>query len=553
MKRLTHSALSTLCIAFFLNPSLGLLGQTGGTQPLRVFIFAGQSNMVGSDSQVSAISEFPPFVGVETPRPDVRFAYCLGRENKTRSDGWEALAPVNGLVGPELTFAREVTQVLQAPIAVIKCAAGGTHLGGDWNPRNPSRFKMYPLTLDLIRARLAELEAEGIDYRLEGFIWHQGENDMFEEGYLQDYGTNLKQFIAAWRKDLNTPKLPFYIGELCTKTIWGMDLRLRMNAIRQGQEAVTETDPLATYVPTSHIGVEIGEPVGLHYHYGTLGQLEHGVNYAQAYLKAHGVVPAPSRALQPWPHVSSSRVRLFILAGHRNMQGEHAFVQQVDASQRDLLQPKQDVPYRYSIGGGYNVSKGWEAMRPAGFYQTFGPELSFAQHLASHLKSPIAIAKYTHGGSQLNDWTPEGTPATKRHLYPDFIRFIQESITDLIRRGHSVELVGVFYHLGENEMSMPPYRRQVSSWLQSLIRQTRIDLNLPDLHWYVSQQRPTDHQSVNSIDVTAALRRQAETDPHLTRIDAFHLNQPGKKLVFNTQGVIALGYLLAESYLQARP
>jgi hypothetical protein len=64
-----------------------------------------------------------------------------------------------------------------------------------------------------------------------------------------------------------------------------MDLRPRMYAISEGQRAVTKTDPFAEYIPTAHIGVEIGNPVGLHYHYGTLGQLEHGVNYADAYLK----------------------------------------------------------------------------------------------------------------------------------------------------------------------------------------------------------------------------------------------------------------------------
>ena len=29
-------------------------------------------------------------------------------------------------------------------IAVVKIVAGGTHRGGDWNPGNPSGFKMYP-------------------------------------------------------------------------------------------------------------------------------------------------------------------------------------------------------------------------------------------------------------------------------------------------------------------------------------------------------------------------------------------------------------------------
>ena len=85
--------------------------------------------------------------------------------------------------------------------------------------------------------------------------------------------------------------LSFSLVNSATKTIWGMDLRPRMLPSSVGQKSVTSTDPRVTYVPTSHVGVEIGGGVGLHYHYGTLGQLEHGINYANAYLESVGVKP----------------------------------------------------------------------------------------------------------------------------------------------------------------------------------------------------------------------------------------------------------------------
>ena len=175
--------------------------------------------MVGSDSRVQDIKRYPPFSGLESPQENVRFSYSIGRENKTNSNGWVDLQPVNNNVGPELSFARKTSKNIKRPIAIIKCAAGGTHLGGDWNPDDPTGFKMYPLTLNLVKSSLAELDQKGIKYRIEGFMWHQGENDMFEENYMTNYGKNLKNFIAKWRRDLNTPKLKFYIGELCTKTI----------------------------------------------------------------------------------------------------------------------------------------------------------------------------------------------------------------------------------------------------------------------------------------------------------------------------------------------
>ena len=530
------------------------LPATADDTTLRVFIFAGQSNMVGSDSKVADIRRFPPFAGLEQPQTGVRFSYSIGRENKLESRGWVPLQPVNRVVGPELSFARQVSAAIQAPIAIIKCAAGGTHLGGDWNPDHPTGFKMYPLALKLVRASLAELARQQIDYRIEGFMWHQGENDMFEEDYMPNYGKNLKNFVARWRRDLQVPDLKFYVGELCTKTIWGMDLRPRMYAISQGQRAVTRTDPLAEYVPTSHVGVEIGQPVGLHYHYGTLGQLEHGVNYADAYLRTIGNRQVAARPLTAWPYAQDSTVKLFVLAGHRNMEGERAFLQDLKRlpAGQPLLVDNHRIAYRYSIGGGYRVSQSWEPLGPAGLYDTFGPELSFAQTLQGNLDDRIAIAKFTHSGSQMIDWTPTGSLAKSRNLYPQFVSFLRESMQQLVDQGQRVELAGIFYHAGENDMSFSPHRRNAAKWLQETIAQVRQDLQLPGLKWFVSQQPPTDEESVNQIDVVAALEKAAAADPHLIHIKAFDLPAQKQKLVITAEGIVELGELLARHYLKQR-
>ena len=521
---------------------------------LRVFIFAGQSNMVGSDSKVKDIKRFPPFVGLEQPQESVRFSYCLGRQNKTRSDGWVALQPVNGIVGPELSFARKVSAAIKAPIAIIKVAAGGTHLGGDWNPDEPSGFKMYPLALEVVRSSLAELDKRKIPYRIEGFMWHQGENDMFNKDYMPNYGRNLKNFLARWRSDLKLPRLKFYIGELCTKTIWGMDLRPRMYAISVGQRAVTDVDPLAEYIPTSHVGVEIGGGVGLHYHYGTLGQLEHGVNYATAYLATIGKPGKSARPLKKWPYKKGSRVKLFVLAGHRNMEGERAFVQELKMlkGKDRLLRDDARIAFKYSLGGGYKTSNSWEPLGPAGYYDTFGPELSFGRTLSTRLPGNIAIAKFTHSGTQINDWTPEGSVAKSRNIYTRFVAFVKQAVKEITDRGNQVELVGIFYHLGENDMSMGQYRRKAPEWIRSTVNQSRKDLDVPDLKWFVSQQPPTDDKRVNNIDVVTEIEKVAAADSNFVHIKAFGLPAQEKKLVISTEGIVELGEVMARHYLEQR-
>jgi len=516
----------------------------------RVFVFAGQSNLEGADTRVADIDRFPPFVGLGEPQPDVLFSYVIGRESKRRSDGWVPLQPVGGIFGPELSFARSVKTRTGAPVAIIKVAAGGTTLGADWNPDEPSGFELYPLLIETVRSSLADLEERGVPHRLEGVVWHQGENDMFDDGFRMSYGENLANLLRRMRRDLGAPELHVQVGELCTKTIWGMDLRPRMAAIARGQRAATEADPLATYVPTAHIGVEIGGGVGLHYHYGTLGQLEHGLCHAEAYLARTGLGREPAPPLEPWPYEEGSAVDLYVLAGHRNMEGERAFT--ADLRTDDALLEPRRIPFRYDVGGGAKRSNGWEALRPAGLYSTFGPELSFAAELAGEPERNVAIAKFTHSGSQIIDWTPEGSVAPARDLFPRFIAFVEESVADLEARGHRVRLAGIVYHVGENDMSFGPYRRAAAERIGALVRASREALDRPDLRWIVSQQPPTDHERVNGIDVTTAIAALAEDDEGIVHLRAFDPPPQEEQLVLDAAAVVWLGRELARAATSVR-
>ena len=537
--------LQTICLGLALVAAAS--ATQSDTKTLRVFIFAGQSNMVGSHSRANDIKLFPPFAGLDQTQENVMYSYSIGREDMNSSNGWTTLKPLGNVIGPEVSFARQVAQTTRAPIAIIKCASGGTTLGEDWNPDTPGGFKLYPLALQLIRSSLAELDRKGIRYRVEGFMWHQGENDMFSRDFKPAYAKNLKRFLASWRRDLNLPKLNFYIGELCTKTVWGMDNRENMHAIRTAQKAVTAEDPNAEYIPTSQNAVEIGDGAGLHYHYGTLGQLQHGEGYADAYLKSIGKLPKRSRPLKAWPLSKSSPVKLFVLAGHRNMEGERAF--RADLLSSPLAKDNPKIPFKYSLGGGITASNGWEPLGVAGASETFGPELSFGQQLQAASVGNFAIAKFTHSGSQVNDWTPAGTSATDQNQYRPFIDFIKQSVKELESKGHQVELAGIFYHVGENDMAYGPYRRQISKWLKETVGQSRIDLADPKLKWFVSQQAPSEAIGPREPKIEDELAAMAAADSSIIHIPTTDLPPQREKIVITTPGIIKLGEILARSYI----
>ena len=104
-----------------------------------------------------------------------------------------------------------------------------------------------------------------------------------------------------------------------------------------------------------------------HYHYGTLGQLEHGVNYADAYLRSIGKLKESPRTLTKWPYKRGSKIDLYVLAGHRNMEGERAFVQELGTlkGKVKLLNDLPSIAYRYNVGGAAKQSDTCATLRSA--------------------------------------------------------------------------------------------------------------------------------------------------------------------------------------------
>ncbi len=115
-----------------------------------------------------------------------------------------------------------------------------------------------------------------------------------------------------------------------------------------------------------------------------------------------------------------------------------------------------------------------------------------------------------------------------------------------------MELAGVFYHVGENEMSMPPYRQeraQVAA-VDRFARVVRI-WRCPHSNGTSANSRlPMTSVSIPSMS-PAELERIAAADSNLIHIKAFDLPKQEKKLVIDTAGIVRLGEVIAENYLQA--
>jgi hypothetical protein len=127
---------------------------------------------------------------------------------------------------------------------------------------------------------------------------------------------------------------------------------------------------------------------------------------------------------------------------------------------------------------------------------------------------------------------------------------VQDSIRELTDRGQQVEIAGIFYHMGENDMSFHPYRKEAAARVQAIVNQSRKDLAQPGLRWFVSQQPPTDVEKLNTIDVVGNMAEVAAGDPNLIHLRALHLPPQEKMLVITTGGIVQLGEVMARGYLE---
>ena len=179
-----------------------------------IFVFAGQSNAVGVDT----LDELTP--DQRAAQPNVLF-YGPNENDHT----WGALTPspdspnaVDGLgrtggsFGPEISTGKTISTALGGAVAEVKLAVGATALFDRWNPTTGD---LYANMVARVNQSIADLQTQrGQTGYVAGFFWMQGESDALSDEFRDDYAVNLRSFIAAVRRDLKSPNMPFVFGQI---------------------------------------------------------------------------------------------------------------------------------------------------------------------------------------------------------------------------------------------------------------------------------------------------------------------------------------------------
>lgn len=184
-------------------------GSAYGQTPIDVYIFAGQSNMVGFMGQAGLLP-----AGVLNPNPNILYSYKI--TGPTAAQLYQSASPVAlqgvfGTGGAEMTFAQEVFERTDRKIGIIKVAANATSLHYDWNVDTPAAW--YASLVEKVVTTRAQLTSAGYAPNLAGFFWTQGEGDANTSWQAVEYQQNLTELIEHLRTDVNVD-IPVYLNRL---------------------------------------------------------------------------------------------------------------------------------------------------------------------------------------------------------------------------------------------------------------------------------------------------------------------------------------------------
>jgi len=241
--------------------------------PIGVYVFAGQSNMVGASAKTAELPAYAPSLTI--PMDNILFWGPTADSPR----GWAALEPpteiwqsmVRSGFGPELSAARKLSALHGgADIAIFKYAKNSTNLYHQWNPDNPVGY-YRALLLRLAYARKQLTRKTGRPTYVAGFFWMQGETDAAKYAAAYTYDENLRSLIASARRDMRNPKLPVVVGRILDVRRWTKTMRFS-RLVRLRQYEVAREDPHTHLVYTDDLGREPVSPV----HFDTLGTVRLG-------------------------------------------------------------------------------------------------------------------------------------------------------------------------------------------------------------------------------------------------------------------------------------
>lgn len=239
---------------------------------LKVFVLAGQSNMVGfgtvlgdKPGTMQTVTKENPGVyshltkfGNPIVRDDV-YVVNLSDPGKQKEAGFldTNFGAQANHIGPEYGFGWVVGDHYEDPVLIIKCSWGGRSLAKNFLPPSIENYPKpekdgdtgfhYAEVVRHVKEVTGNLKKyvpgyKGKGYEIVGFGWHQGWNDSIDQNAVDVYERNLVALIKDLRKDLGVKEMPFVVANTGMRG-WDLPDRYRAKVEKHVEAQLAVGDP----------------------------------------------------------------------------------------------------------------------------------------------------------------------------------------------------------------------------------------------------------------------------------------------------------------------
>lgn len=214
-------------------------------RPLKVFVLAGTSNMLGAPAKVESLTD-----DLREPSAEV-LTY--------RSGEWVPIEAGKNLVGNEATFGRALTKYLGEPVGIVWTSV---------------RYVASNSPAPAIQNIVKQSGEKGRSVEIAGVILDVSYGDGNKEETAQAYGEGLTRWVETFRRDLGNENLPVVL----MRAIPPRSNTSPLETVRQAQDALK----LPNFRLVNSDKIERG---GDRVHFTTAGRLELGRQYAAAMIE----------------------------------------------------------------------------------------------------------------------------------------------------------------------------------------------------------------------------------------------------------------------------
>jgi hypothetical protein len=333
--------------------ALALMASAASAQPVKVYLFAGQSNMDGVVNKTPLRDYGYGVYSWVTNAANPTLYHYWRSGGTTASTNWVHLN-TPATLGWEHVVAFRLWNYWQArdtnqQIAIFKVSQGSTSLNSFWNPggrdRNPWFYSPsppyfvqgagYQILTNRLALALSQLTERGLSYEVAGLFWYQGEGDASGATGADNYPVLFTDLVSGWvdREGYTNDTPAEYGGSLralCGLThlpavagriSWQIKGSPAWGARSVWEGYLTQVRAAQVNYAADHAAcawVDVDDiPLLDFYHYTSENYVEVGERFAQAYLSAC-VTGGPQVAIDapaPWAEFLPVETQLH-LVGH---------------------------------------------------------------------------------------------------------------------------------------------------------------------------------------------------------------------------------------------